>query len=114
MPTDPSSDDIGVNSLTKADLDFVDAAIALLRDEQKRRQVPQGAPVTPIPALFGTIFVVAWVVYQVYHAVTNRVPILNIAVGEASHELLPNATLDQVIAARNEMAKAVGDPSVLQ
>jgi hypothetical protein len=119
MPTDNSPDPIGVKSLTKADLAFVDAAIALQRDEQKRRQVPQGSPVTPIPALFGTIFIVAYLAYQaavfVYHAVTGRLPTaLNIAAGEGADGLLPSATLDQVIAARNEMAKAVGDTSVLK
>jgi hypothetical protein len=119
MPTDPSPDHIGVNSLTKADLAFVDAAIALQRDEQKRRQAPPGAPVAPIPALFGTIFIVAYLAYQaavfVYHAVTGRAPTnLKIAPGEAADGLLPSAALDQVIAARNEMARVVRDTSVLQ
>jgi len=113
MSTSHSPNPVGTTPLTKADLAFVDAAIALQQQEQKRRQVPEGAPVAPVPALFGTIFIVAYIGYQaavwVYHAVTNRVPtVLTIAPGDDDNGLLPSATLEKVIAARNELAKVVG------
>jgi len=103
--------------LTKADLAFVDAAIALQRQEQKRRQVPPGHPAAPIEALFGTIFIVAYFAYQaavwVYHAVHGKLT-LDIPAGDAVDGLLPSATLDRVVAMRNELAKAVGEPNVLK
>lgn len=112
-----SKNPIGVAALTKADLAFVDSAIALQRQEQKRRQVPPGHPAAPVEALFGTIFIVAYFAYQaavwVYHAVQGRLP-LSIAAGAPDNGLLPSATLDQVVALRNELAKAVGDSSVLK
>ncbi len=113
MSTTPSPHPVGATPLTKADLAFVDAAIALQQQEQKRRQVPAGAPVTVVPALIGTIFIVAYVAYQaavwVYHAVSNRVPtVIGFAPGSDDNGLLPSSTLDQVIAARNELAKVVG------
>jgi hypothetical protein len=119
MATTPLPGPIGVNSLTKADLAFVDAAIAMQRQEQQRRQVPPGAPAGHVEALFTCIFVLAYAAYQVgvwvYHHVTGRFKTsLTIAPGDDDNGLLPSATIDQLIALRNELAKVVGDTSVLK
>ena len=112
MATPPNSSS---TSLTTSDLAFIDAAIAMQRAIQAP-PAPAGAPSVAFqPALFiGVISLVTAAIQVatfVYHAVKGHVAM---AVPQLSSDVSSTASLNELIAKRNELSKALGDPSVLK
>jgi hypothetical protein len=104
-------------SLTSADLAFIDAAIAMQKATQMTKKLPHGAlSVSVQPDSFTDIIQVVVAVVQVatfvYHAVKGSITLAAPLVG-AHSDVSSTASLQQLIAQRNELAKALGDPSVL-
>jgi hypothetical protein len=114
-PSSPGSQP--TKSLSSADLAFIDAAIAMQKAATQLNAQPAAAAGTAEPALFiGVIQLVVAVVEVatfVYHAVKGRVPIFN-TLTASSPEQSASASLPKLIAARNELAKSLGDSSVLK
>jgi hypothetical protein len=114
-PSSPGSQP--TKSLTSADLAFIDAAIAMQKAAVQLNAQPGTSAEIAEPALFiGFIQIVVAVVEVatfVYHAVKGRVPTLNALVAPSS-DLSASASLPKLIAARNELAKSLGDSSVLK
>jgi hypothetical protein len=102
-------------SLTSEDLAFIDAAIAMKRATLMTKKQPGASAVAVEPSLFiGIIQLVVAVVEVatfVYHAVKGSIPISQLAGVDTG--VSSDASLKDLIAKRNELAKALGDPSVL-
>jgi hypothetical protein len=112
--TMPSNDPSSAQNLNSADLAFIDAAIAMHKATQMKPS-PGAAPAAlQIDRFIGIIQVVIAVVEVatfVYNAVKGRIPTTQLA---ATAAVAPSASLQQLIDQRNQLAKALGDTSVLK
>jgi hypothetical protein len=113
-PTAPQGE---TKSLTSADLAFIDAAIAMYKatEAAKGKEASQAHAVSVEPESFLDIISVITAVVQVatfvYHAWKGRV--LQALPSLEKTSVSGTASLHQLIEKRNELAKKLGDKSVL-
>ena len=104
-------------TLTTADLAFIDAAIAMHKAVHSPAKASSDAPsVTLQSGSFTDVIQVVVAVVQiatfVYHAVKGSITV-SAQLAELPAGLSSTASLKELISKRNELAKALGEPSVL-
>lgn len=113
----PSNSPSSAKALTSADLALIDAAIAMYKAAQMNQDVPTGAPAITLQPDFLTdivqaVMLAATVTIIVAHAVKGRFT-MSAQLAGLPAGVPTTASLNELIAKRNELAKALGDPSVL-